>query len=528
MNFCTMDFILFAIVLAVLYYIVRPSGRWMVLLAGSLVFFAFGGWKYLLYAVVMSVVFFLAANMIDKINDRQSQLDRKQDKDVWAQLAGKSKRILVITIVLVVGNLVLNKYFNLLGELISNISAYLGGSGEIALWEIALPLGLSYYTFSGLGYILDVYWKRYRSQKNYAKFLLYIVYFPHIIQGPIERYGLLGNQFFDETKIRFDGERIRNALVWMGYGYFKKLFVADRISIFVNGVMAEPKGTAGSIQLFAILLSAAWIYADFSGYMDIAKGVSMIFGIEINQNFNHPFLSKSVPEWWRRWHMSLSSWWKDYIYMPMATSLRFISTCAKVKKKFGKNVGKFFKDAVPLLLIWTTTGLWHGTGATYLAWGLYFSLIFICSVTFAPAMTKLLQKLHINAESKCFHLFQIIRTYLLFCVGRLLTVPGSLGYTGSIVKNMFTNFNVNAIFTGSVYKQYGICIQELWFMFAGIAVIIIADCIEEYKQKTISQWVFDRNWFVRSLIYAAVIVAILVFGIYGVDFSMEGFAYQDF
>ena len=150
MNFCTMDFILFAIVLAVLYYIVRPSGRWMVLLAGSLVFFAFGGWKYLLYAVVMSVVFFLAANMIDKINDRQSQLDRKQDKDVWAQLAGKSKRILVITIVLVVGNLVLNKYFNLLGELISNISAYLGGSGEIALWEIALPLGLSYYTFSGL------------------------------------------------------------------------------------------------------------------------------------------------------------------------------------------------------------------------------------------------------------------------------------------------------------------------------------------------------------------------------------------
>ena len=528
MEFCSVDFIFFTIILAVIYYIVRPSGRWIILLTGSILFFLLCGWKYLLYAVVLSFVFFHAANRIDKSNSRQMQLDREQDKEEWTQLAKKSKRILLVTIVLAVGNLVFNKYFNLAGEFIKNIYTYLGGTGEIKLWDIILPLGLSYYTFSGLGYLLDVYWKRYHSQKSYARFLLFFIYFPHIIQGPIERYGLLGNQFFDKSRIKFDGERIRQAILLSGYGYFKKLFVADRIAVFVNGIISESQDVPGSIQLFALLMSGVWIYADFSGYMDIAKGVSMIFGIEINQNFNHPFFSKSIPEWWRRWHISLSSWWKDYIFLPMATSLHFLQKCVKVKKKCGTTIGKFFKDAVPLLLIWTTTGLWHGTGVTYLAWGIYFSILFICSVTFAPVMGKLVKKLHINEENKCYRLFQMARTYFLFCVGRLLTVPGSLEASGRIVKNMITNFNVGAVFNERIYGQYGIYIQELWFMFAGIAVIIIVDYIEEHGEKSISQWVFCRNWVVRSIIYAVIIVAIMVFGIYGEDFSLEGFAYQDF
>lgn len=528
MNFCSMEFVLFLLISAVLYYIVRPSKRWIILLAESLVFFAACGWTYLLYAATLSIVFFGTADMIDKINEKQLQLDRKKDKEEWELSACKKKRILVITVIFVVGNLAFNKYFNIAGEFLTNIYRYFGGTGEVSLWDVAMPLGLSYYTFSGLGYLLDVYWKRYRSQRNYAKFLLYIIYFQHIIQGPIERYALLGNQFFDESKIRFQGEKIRQAVIWMGYGYFKKLFVADRIIILVNGVIEKPDGTPGSMQLLAILLSGIWMYADFSGYMDIAKGASLLFGIEINQNFNHPLLSKSIPEWWRRWHMSLSSWWKDYIYMPLATSMRFITKCAKVNKRYGKKIGKLFKDAVPLLLIWITTGLWHGTGVTFLAWGLYFSIIFICSVTFAPWMDKLARKLPINVESRCYHLFQMLRTYLLFCGGRLLTVPGSLEYTGRIIQNIFTDFNLNAVFHGGMYKEYGTCWQELGFMFVGIAVIIITDCMEENGKKTICQWVFEKKWYVRSAIYALTIVVVVMFGIYGTDFTTEGFAYQNF
>ena len=226
--------------------------------------------------------------------------------------------------------------------------------------------------------------------------------------------------------------------------------------------------------------------------------------------------------------MSLSSWWRDYIYMPMATSLKFITKCANVKKKFGKSAGKLFKDAVPIFLIWITTGLWHGTGMTYFAWGVYFSILFTCSSVFSAWNRKMAERLHINPESKMFHLFQRVRTYLLFCGGRFLTVFGSLAGSAAVARNVFVNFDPGFVFQGSNYTQYGTCVAEVWFMLAGIAVMLLADFIEEKKGVAICQWVFERRWFVRSVIYAALVVAIALFGIYGVDYSLDGFAYQNF
>lgn len=528
MDFCTLKFVLFLVCLAIIYFIVRPSKRWIVLLAGSLIFFGICGWEYLIYAVALSLVFFFGAILLDRLNVQQSELDKIKDREQRQKLALKSRKILIITIVLVVGNLVFHKYWGMAGELFHAIRSYLGGTGEIGWWQIALPLGLSYYTFSGLGYLLDVYWKRYPSQKNYAKFLLYIVYFPHIIQGPIERYGLLGNQFFDEQRVRFQAGRTKQAIMLMCFGYFKKLFVADRIAILVDGVAANLEAAPGSMQVLAVLFSGAWIYADFSGYMDIARGASMIFGIEINRNFNHPMMARSVSEWWRRWHMSLSSWWRDYIYMPMATSLKFISKCANVKKKYGKTAGKLFKEIVPIFLIWITTGLWHGTGMTYFAWGVYFSILFTCSAIFSAWNKKMAEKLHVNTEGKGFHLFQMVRTYLLFCGGRLLTVFGSLANSAGVIRKVFGDFNLGFLFQESGYTLFGTCVAEVWFMLAGIAVMLIADTIEEKKGVTICQWVLERRWFVRGVIYAAVFLAVALFGIYGVDYSLEGFAYQNF
>lgn len=528
MDFCTLKFVLFLVCLAIIYYIARPSRRWVVLLAGSLVFFGLCGWEYLLYAVVLSLVFFFAANWMDGINVQMSGLDQEKDGEQRRKLALRRRGILVSAIVIVVGNLVFHKYWNMAGELFYAIRAYLGGTGEGGWWQVALPLGLSYYTFSGLGYLLDVYWKRYPSQKHYAKFLLYMVYFPHIIQGPIERYGLLGAQFFEEGRVCFQAGRLKQAVVRMGFGYFKKLFVADRILILVNGVASHPDETPGSMLLLAVLFSGAWIYADFSGYMDIARGASMLFGIEINQNFNHPMLAKSVAEWWRRWHMSLSSWWRDYIYMPLATSLRFISKCAGVKKKYGKTAGKLYKEAVPIFLIWITTGLWHGTGMTYFAWGVYFSVLFTCSAFFSAWSRGLAGKLHINMEGRGFYLFQMARTYLLFCGGRFLTIFEGLGNSAKAAGNIVGNFDLAYLFQVGSYREYGTCVAEVGFMLAGIAVILMVDALEEKKGAPVCQWVFEWRWYVRGIVYAGIFLAVALFGIYGVDYSLDGFAYQNF
>lgn len=530
MNFCTLEFVIFILLVAMVYFIVKPSKRWIVLLVGSLVFFALSGWKYLLYAFLLSTIFFGTANWIDKNNFKQSLLDEVQDKGEKNLLHQKSRRILFTMIILVVGNLVFNKYWNLFGELIGAIQILLkSGGGYKCSVEWMLPLGLSYYTFSGMGYVLDVYWKRYPSEKNFAKFILYIIYFPHIIQGPIERYHKLQNQFFDSSRIKFDSGRMAQAGVRITWGYFKKLFIADRIAGLVNAVIiAQPQEVSGSLQFLAIVLSGVWLYADFSGYMDIAGGVSNIFGIEINQNFNHPLSARSVPEWWRRWHMSLSSWWKDYIYMPLAVSGKFIRRCAKIKEKYGKRAGNLFKDVVLLFLIWVTTGLWHGTGMTYLAWGIYFAFLFTLSVTFSPWNKKVVQKLHINTDGRTWKIFQKVRTYLLFCGGRLLTVPGSLEYSARIVKNMVVNFNASDLINADEYVSLGIYPGDIGFVAAGLFILLLVDNIEEKNKENICYWIFSRNWFIRSVIYASIIVAIFLFGIYGEEYSLSGFAYQNF
>ncbi len=530
MGFCTWEFVLFVFFITVIYFIVEVSKRWIVLLAGSLLFFALGGWKYLLYAIILSIVFFWTANSIAKNNMKQSLLDEKQSKEESRILRRKSKKILLIMIILVVGNLVFNKYWNLVGELIGVIQGLIdSGGGYKCSGGWVLPLGLSYYTFSGMGYVLDVYWKRYPSERNFAKFLLYIIYFPHIIQGPIERYHKLQHQFFDVSRIKFDPGRVARAAMRILWGYFKKLFIADRMAGLINAIITvRPQEVPGSLQLLAILFSGVWLYADFSGYMDIAGGVSEIFGIEVNQNFNHPLSARSVPEWWRRWHMSLSSWWKDYIYMPLAVSGKFIRRCAWVKGRYGKWAGNLFKDVVLLFLIWVTTGLWHGTGITYLAWGIYFAVLFTLSVTFSPWNKKAVEKLHINTEGRTWKIFQRVRTYLLFCGGRLLTVPGSLEYSAKIVKNMAVNFNVGALLNLDGYMSMGIYPGDIGFIAAGLFLLLSVDHIEEKNKEAICYWVFRRNWFIRSVIYASIILAIFLFGIYGAEYSLSGFAYQNF
>lgn len=528
MGFCTLKFIFFVFVLSTIYYLVEISKRWMVLLGGSLLFFAVNGIDYLWYILLISLLFFCAANGIDKNNDLLAsldQMDHKTEREYWSK---RNQYILVLTIIIVIGNLIFHKYWNLLGEMVWSIFYCTEGRRDIEWIHIALPLGLSYYTFSGLGYVLDVYWKRCKSEKNYAKFLLYLIYFPHILQGPIERFTKLQNQFFDDTRIRWEGSRIGQALLLMLWGYFKKLFIADRIGLLVTVVIARADTAPGSLLLMAVLFSGIWLYADFSGYMDIAWGVSKIFGIQINQNFNHPLLSKSISEWWRRWHMSLSSWWRDYIYMPMATSFGFISVCSKVRKKYGKRMGKFFKDSVPLLIIWTTTGLWHGTGTPYLAWGFYFSVLFIASAACSGWNQKIIEKLHIHTESRGFHIFQMIRTYLLFCAGRLLTMPGSLTQSRQIMQNIFIHFNLNALLDSNIYRWYGTRFMEVIFMAIGGIILFCVDYLEEKYEKTLVQWIYTRKWYIQSAVCAGLFLAIFLFGIYGVEYNVNGFAYQNF
>ena len=210
--------------------------------------------------------------------------------------------------------------------------------------------GISYYTFSSLSYLLDVYWKRVGYENNYFRFLLYLVYFPHILQGPIERYGRLGARLKGE--FRFDYDRVVRGIQLILWGYFKKLVIADRIDIFITKVYEDYRYAGAYVLALSILLAVVYIYSDFSGCMDIARGISQIFGIELDLNFNHPFSSTSIVEFWRRWHISLTTWFRDYVYIPLGGS----------REGTGKTIRNLF-------VVWLLTGIWHGANYTFIFWG---------------------------------------------------------------------------------------------------------------------------------------------------------------
>ncbi|MBR0302530.1 MAG: MBOAT family protein, partial [Clostridia bacterium] len=316
----SLTFLGFLLASAVVFYVFPVKFRWIALLISSVAFYVIAGsFKFLPFIVLTSLAVWVAAVIIGKMNERlacelsEAELDKSEKKKLKEKCRKKTRAVLVLCLLLCIGILFVTKFAKYAVYFVNNIIASRGDGRLFGTAWIVVPLGISYYTFSTVGYLLDVYWKRYPYEKNPLRFFLYAIYFPHILQGPISRYNLLGKEL--KRELRFDGDRVIAGVQLMIWGFFKKLVIADRLNVFIHSVY-DGSPHPGSIFLVTMVFDAIMIYTDFSGYMDIVRGASQIFGVELEQNFNHPFFSKSVSEFWRRWHMSLGSWFKDYVYYP--------------------------------------------------------------------------------------------------------------------------------------------------------------------------------------------------------------------
>ena len=351
MIFTSLNFILFLSVCLIVYYILPLKARWIVLLAGSIFFYVCSGWEMLIFVIATALVSYGAALRMDWIysTDKYAELNQAEKKK-------KAKVWLYSGLILVIGVLAYTK-----------LAHYF-----VKADNIIIPLGISYYTFGIVGYMADVYWKRDKAEKNPLKLLLYMIYFPHILQGPIARHKKLAGQLseghsFQYRDICFGLQRV----LW---GFFKKLVIADRFAVLVNEIFNNYEQYEGQYFIIAIFSCAVQLYCDFSGCMDIAIGVSECFGIHLEENFKRPFYSKSAAEFWRRWHITLGAWFKDYVYMPMVINPRLIKLSKKAKDRFGSRFGKSLMTVIPLAIVWLLTGLWHGTGIDYIIWGCYWGL----------------------------------------------------------------------------------------------------------------------------------------------------------
>ena len=279
-----------------------------------------------------------------------------------------------------------------------------------------MPIGISYYTLEMISYLTDIYRKKVCSEKNYFKLLTFFTYFPKLIEGPISKYSVYKEKMFN--KITFDYEKFKNAWVLIGYGFIKKLIVADRLGIFVDNVFSN--NYTGIIGILGITFYTIQIYCDFSGCINIVSGVSELFGIELPINFNRPFFSKSIEEFWRRWHITLGEWLKEYIFYPISLSKMNMKVNKMVRKIKFKHISKFIMIAFPLFFVWLTNGIWHGASIKYVLYGLYYYVLMMLGVLLKPVFDYIIKIFKINTKVWSFKLFRILRTIIIVCIGMLL------------------------------------------------------------------------------------------------------------
>lgn len=522
--FNSVTFLLFLFFFFIIYYVVPNKIRWIVLLIASAIFYISAGMEKLPFIVLTAFIVFLSAGQINKLFEAAEQeADKKQlqgKERISFLMPVKQKcrnRYLIPTIILVIGILGYCKFGATFLRLIPK-SIYDG-----AWADIIIPLGISYYTFSSIAYLLDIYWRKSKPITNYFKYLLCVSYFPQIVQGPIARYPKLSMEIFKEHSFNF--KNICFGVQLMLYGYFKKLVIADRLAIFTTRVFDSITDYEGLTIAIALIFSSFQLYMDFSGCMDIVRGTSQIFDIELDKNFNHPFFSKSAAEFWRRWHITLGAWFKDYVYLPIVTSGWLTKITTTTKEKLGKEAARNLNTAIPLAIVWLLTGLWHGTGWNYIVWGIYWGILIISSTIFAKQYKKLAEFLHINTTTRGYQIFQMVRTFFLFTVGRMITALGTLENTALAAKQLFCCFNPWILWDGTLY-QMGLDYKNLCVAILSLFIVRQISVLQE--KSSVREMIASKNLILRWAIYYGLIFAILIFGIYGPGYNASDFVYTQF
>ena len=504
MSFATYEYIAFVLMMIFLYFAVPMKIRWYVLLAGSLFFYYQSGWQGMIFLGSAVLITYASGLAIGKLRGSQHK--------------ERAFAVLIISLLFLIAMLVYAKLGNRLAEALDRIF-----SGESIHISLIIPLGISYYTFAAIGYLADVYWKKDQPEKNPLKLMLYLCYFPQILQGPIPKHKALAPQL--SKGHRFDYERVCFGLQRAIWGFFKKLVIADRLAVMVHQVFDNYLNYAGLVFVFGLVGAVFQLYADFSGCMDIALGVSEVFGITLEENFRRPFFSTSAAEFWRRWHISLGTWFKDYVYMPLSTAPWVIGIGRFFRKHVSKSAGRNIVTTIPLLVVWILTGLWHGTGMDYFIWGLYWGGIIILSTWLAPLYRKLNQRFGLTNDLGWWRVVRQIRTFGIYMIGRLLTLPGNLLTSRWIGRKIFV-YNPWVLFDGTFF-HLGWDEKDAWVIIFALLILWRASVLQERGipiRQSIAKWPLVIRW----AFYFGAIFAVLIFGVYGTGFSGTTFVYMNY
>ena len=496
MLFNSLEFVIFFLIVLLAYYVIPRKVRWVWLLVASYVFYMAWNVKYVLLLLGITLVTYLMG--------------------LFAELAKEKKYrvfFLILAVVCNIGALIYFKYMNMFAALFYAVCGKLGIMVDARSFDILLPVGISFISFQSLGYVIDVYKGEIRAEKNFFKYALFISFFPQLVAGPIERSKNLLTQIQNVHKQkRISYEKFTNGFVLMLYGYFQKVAVGDKLGVFVDAVFENPSEHNSVILFLGAFAFTFQIYCDFGGYSNIAIGAAQVLGFDMMENFNAPYFATSIKDFWRRWHISLSSWFRDYLYIPL-----------------GGNRKGTIRKYVNLMITFLVSGLWHGAHVHFVVWGGIHGFYQIVGDLFRKFIKRfgICEKLGIKTDVFSFKFLQIATTFFLTMIAWVFFRADSLSGAFAYVRGMFTKPDFGVFFNGSLWSL-GLNYNSINVLVFCLLILFVTDFVRYKKKMRIESYLCTQNLYFKWAVLLLLIVCIVIFGEYGLNYDAAEFIYFQF
>lgn len=494
MLFNSLDFMIFFPIVVLGFFIIPKKIRYIWLLVASYYFYMCWNAEYALLIGVSTLITYISGLLLGKF-----------------QKSGLRKLVVALSFISNLGILIFYKYFDFILENINVMLQKMDVQMVSNPFDIILPVGISFYTFQALSYTVDVYRKEIEPEKNPLRYALFVSFFPQLVAGPIERSKNLLQQVKNVENIKvWNYDRVANGFIMMVWGLFQKMVIADRISIYVDAVYENLYAVGTMETLFAAVGFSIQIYCDFAAYSTIAIGAARVMGFEIMENFDTPYFAASIKEFWHRWHISLSTWFRDYLYIPMGGNRK-----GKIRKYFN------------LLVTFLVSGLWHGASWNYVVWGGLHGLYQVLGEILMPVRKKIVRLLNVNENVFSYKFGQIAFTFSLTTLTWVFFRAETLSEAVYFFERMFSGWNPWVFFNEGLYK-FGLDRVEVNILFVALFAMFLVEWIKYAKNKVISDFLMEQNMWFRFMVVIGCIVAILVYGEYGITFDSNQFIYFQF
>lgn len=494
--------------------ITKKMRPYFMLLAGYVFFMLISG-KLVLFLILTTLFMYLTGLWIDKIKAKckatLAGVPKEEKKIIKEEFKKKQRRVVTLFVLTVLLVIVILKYVNFIFGTI-NIFLVKYNTGLFLKYpEFVLPIGLSFYTFMAISYVVDVYRDVIPADRNFLRVALFMGFFPDIMEGPFVRYTDTANDIYECRDITY--ENLTFGCQRILYGMLKKIVIADRFNGIIVNIFSSFDTVDGGVSVLGMVLYTIQLYCEFSGTMDIVIGSAEIFGVKIPENFKRPFFSKTISEFWTRWHITLGTWFKDYIYYPVSMSSGMKNLTKKARKRMGNHYGPLMAGTVALFLVWLANGLWHGAGWIYVFFGMYHFVWITIGNLLDPLVKKFVTKTGFNRNVWWYKSLQVIRTFIIVCFGELIFRGEGMRAVVKMYKSIFNNFSLKFITDGRIYTM-GMDKCD-WIITAFALIVVIIFSVLSERGVDIRRAVAKKNIVIRWSLYLLLIMFIVIFGAYG-------------